>query len=117
VTRLQRGGLAAVLTSWLIAAGCSSAPPPPAPPAGPLQALQPSGATTWPITFTWTGVAGYDEAERQLYGIEARGNKADAPDDLRRSLDPGKSYLWRVARVDENGAEVDQSELKGFSLK
>jgi hypothetical protein len=125
VTRLHRGGLAAVLTSWLVAAGCSSAPPPPAPPAGPLQALQPSGPTTWPITFTWTGVAGdglvrvrvFDDAERQLYGIEARGNKADAPDDLRRSLDPGKSYLWRVARVDENGAEVDQSELKGFSLK
>ena len=40
-----------------------------------------------------------------------------APDDLRRSLDSGKSYLWRVARVDENGAEVDESALTSFTLR
>ena len=125
MTRSRTGGLAAILTLCVLAAGCSSAPPPAARPAGPLQAVQPAGPASWPLTFTWTGAAPdglvrvrvFDEAERQIYGIEARGNTVDAPDDLRRSLDTGKPYLWRVARVDENGSEVDQSALTSFSLR
>jgi hypothetical protein len=121
-----RNGLMAVLMSYLLAAGCSPASPPAASRhSGALQAVQPKGSTPWPITFTWSGaeadglvrVRVYDEAERQIYGIEARGNTVAAPDDLRRSLDTGKSYLWRVARVDENGAEVDESSLTTFTLR
>jgi len=122
-------GFSPALTAFtlcLLAAGCSPAPPPAAaPPSGALKAVQPAGPTPWPITFAWTGAADnggvrvrvYDEAERQIYGIEARGNSVAAPDDLKRSLDPGKSYLWRVARVDENGADVDESALTSFSLR
>ena len=125
MTRAGSGGLAAILTLCVFAAGCSSAPPPPARPAGPLRAVQPAGPTSWPLTFTWTGAAAdglvrvrvFDDAERQIYGIEARGNQVEAPADLRRSLDPGKTYQWRVARVDENGAEVDESALTAFSLR
>ena len=126
MSAICRNGLRAVLFLNLLAAGCSPASPPAAAPhSGPLQAVQPTGPTPWPITFTWSvaeadglvRVRVYDEAERQIYGIEARGNTVAAPDDLRRSLDTGKSYLWRVARVDENGAEVDESALTAFSLR
>ena len=119
-------GKVAAFTLCLLAAGCSPASPPAAARhSGPLQAVQPKGPTPWPITFTWSGAGAdglvrvrvYDEAERQIYGIEARGNTVAAPDDLRRSLDSGKSYLWRVARVDENGAEVDESALTSFTLR
>jgi len=87
--------------------------------------VAPSGATVWPFSFTWRGatpdavarVRVFDEAERVVYGIEARGNQAVAPDDLRRLLKAGAPYLWRVARVDENGQEVDQSDLTTFSLR
>ena len=59
----------------------------------------------------------FDEAERQVYGIEARGNQAQAPDELRQLLKTGTPYQWRVARVDENGQEVDQSDLTAFSIR
>ena len=114
------------LLAMVLAAGCSKAPPPAAlAPAGPLDAVAPAGVTAWPFVFTWRGAAAdtvvrvriVDEAERQVYGIEARGSQAAAPDELRRSLKTGTPYLWRVARVDENGQEVDQSELTAFSLR
>jgi hypothetical protein len=59
----------------------------------------------------------FDEAERQVYGIEARGNQAQAPDELRQLLKTRTPYQWRVARVDENGQEVDQSDLTAFSIR
>ena len=47
----------------------------------------------------------------------ARRARRQAPDELRRLLKTGTPYLWRVARVDENGQEVDQSELTAFSIR
>jgi len=114
------------LLAMALAAGCSRAQPPAAvAPAGPLHAVSPAGVTGWPFAFTWRGASAasvvrvriFDEAERQVYGIEARGNQALAPDDLRRLLKTGAPYLWRVARVDENGQEVDQSDLTAFSIR
>ncbi len=114
------------LLAMALAAGCSSAQPPAAvAPAGALQALAPAGGTGWPFAFSWRGASAdavvrvrvFDEAERQVYGIEARGNQAQAPDELRRLLKIGTPYLWRVARVDENGEEVDQSDLTAFSIR
>ena len=108
----------------LLVASCASGPPP-APPATPLQSVAPRGSTDWPFAFTWRGasvdavvrVRVYDDAERAIYGIEARGAEAPAPEDLRRQLKPGTTYQWRVARVDENGQETDQSELTEFSVR
>jgi hypothetical protein len=109
-----------------LAAGCSTAEPPAAiPRTGPLTAVSPAGPTGWPFSFTWRGATAdavvrvriFDEAERAVYGIEARGTQAQAPDDLRRVLETGSPYLWRVARIDENGQEVDQSELTAFSVR
>ena len=105
--------------------GCSSAPPPAVVAGGPLRAVAPAGATAWPFAFSWQGASGdsvvrvriFDEAERVVYGIEARGAQAPAPDELRRLLSSGTAYQWRVARVDENGEEVDQSELTAFSVR
>jgi hypothetical protein len=87
--------------------------------------VAPAGVTPWPFSFTWRGgsadtvvrVRIFDEAERAIYGIEARGTETPAPEILRRLLTPGSPYLWRVARVDENGDEVDQSDLTAFSVK
>jgi hypothetical protein len=117
-----RYGLLAVV----LAVGCSGAQPPAAvAQAGSLQALAPAGGTGWPFAFSWRGASAdavvrvrvFDEAERQIYGIEARGNQAQAPDELRRLLKTDTPYLWRVARVDGNGEEVDQSDLTAFSLR
>ena len=110
----------------LLVAGCSSAQPPAGvAQAGPLQAVSPVGVTGWPFEFTWRGgradavvrVHIFDEAERAIYGIDARGTRAPAPDDLRRLLKSGAPYLWRVARLNENGQEVDQSDLTAFSVR
>lgn len=119
----------ALLCAWLalvLAAGCSRAQPPAAVvQEGPLQAVSPSGPTALPFSFTWHGTSAesvvrvriFDEAERAIYGLEARGNHAPAPADLQQQLKAGTPYLWRVARVDENGQEVDQSDLTAFSIR
>lgn len=119
--------LPCALLAMVLAAGCSSAQPPPAvaQAGGPLQAVSPAGLTGWPLEFTWRGSTPdavvrlriFDEAERAVYGIDVRGTRAPAPDDLRRLLKSGSPYLWRVARLDENGQEVDQSELTSFSVR
>ena len=117
---------ATVLAGTALAAGCSTAPPPAAAaPAGPLRAVTPAGPVPWPFTFTWEGAGAdsvvrvrvFDEAERVLHGIEARGASAPAPEALRRLLRPGTTYLWRAARVDENGEESGASELTPFSVR
>ena len=120
--RVLRYGLLAMA----VAVGCSKEQPPAAgaPPA-PLHTVAPSGTTGWPFVFVWRGASAdavvrvriLDEAERQVYGLEARGSQAPAPDDLRRLLKTGTPYLWRVARVDENGQEVDPSDLTAFSVR
>jgi hypothetical protein len=118
--------LPCAVLAMVLATGCSSAPPPAAvAQAGPLQAVSPAGPTGWPFEFTWRGstpdavvrVRVYDEAERAIYGIDARGTRTPATEDLRRLLKSGSPYLWRVARLDENGQEVDQSELTAFSVR
>ncbi len=116
--------------AWLLCAGlvvsCGSQPPPGThAAAGPLHAVSPRGEAAWPLTFTWSGVADdavvrvrvFDEAERQVYGMEARGTSKAAPNDLRPLLEGGQTYLWRVARVDENGEEAGASELTAFSVR
>lgn len=87
--------------------------------------MSPRGEASWPPTFSWSGVAAdavvrvrvFDEAERQVFGMEARGTSRVAPGELRTLLEPGRTYLWRVARVDENGEEAGASELTPFSLR
>jgi hypothetical protein len=109
----------------MCAVACSAPAAPPAQPKGALRALAPSGTTSWPFEFRWEGVradsivriAVTDEAERLLHEIEARGDRAPAPDALRRLLTPGTTYFWRVARLDENGQESDASELTRFRVK
>ena len=114
-----------LLAAGALAAGCTQAPPPPSTTARPaLKALQPAGDTRWPFSFMWEGagpgevvrVRVYDEAERQLYGIEARGSGVAAPEGLRRLLEAGTPYLWRVSRVDDNGGETGESALASFRM-
>ena len=79
----------------------------------------------WPITFSWSGASAdsvvrirvFDEAERQVFGIEARGTAKEAPPELRSALSPHTPYQWRVARVDANGEEVDVSAMRSFTLR
>jgi hypothetical protein len=98
----------------------SEAPPPP-----PLTAIEPSAETDWPFDFRWEGadaqtvvrVHVLDEAERPLYGIEARGDHVAAPRALEALLEPGARYQWRVARVDPNGEESGASALTAFTRR
>ena len=126
VTIGRTHALGTVMLTLALAAGCSTGQPPATvAPAAPLEAVSPAGPTEWPLTFSWRGAAAdavvrvrvFDEAERAVYGIEARGTRAAAPDELRRLLKSGSPYQWRVARVDENGQEVGQSELTAFSVR
>lgn len=115
-----------VVLAIALAAACSRAQPPAAVvQAAPLQAVAPAGPIAFPFSFSWRGASAesvvrvriLDEAERPIYGIEARGTQAPAPEDLQRQLKSSTPYLWRVARVDENGQEVDQSDLTAFSIR
>lgn len=115
--------------AWLLCAGllvaCAGPPTSGERPTGTLEAVSPRGAADWPPTFTWSGVPEdgvvrvrvFDEAERQLFGMEARGTSKGAPTELRPLLAPGRTYLWRVARVDENGEETGASELTPFTVR
>lgn len=120
----------AVLTGVLAALTAACGPPPddaPSMDAGvaPLTAVAPSGDTGPPIVFRWEGagpdrvvrVHVFDDAERPLYGIEARGDHVAAPEPLYRLLQPGERYQWRVVGVDENGEEVGSSDLVGFRFR
>ena len=74
-----------------------------------LRGTSPSGSTSWPLVFRWEGTGGtevvrvhvFDEAERPIVGIEARGGFVAAPQSLSTQLMPGARYQWRVARVNE----------------
>lgn len=121
-----RAALSLVTLTMAVAAGCSSPPPPAAvPAAGPLRAVSPAGPVSWPFAFTWEGadqtavvrLRVFDAAERMVYGLEARGATSSAPEALRPLLQPGATYQWRVARIDENGDERDQSDLTPFSVR
>jgi hypothetical protein len=115
--------------AWLLCAGllvaCAGPPASGTPEQRPLQAVSPRGGASWPPTFSWSGVGEdavvrvrvFDEAERQVFGMEARGTSRVAPGELRTLLEPGRTYLWRVARVDENGEEAGTSELTPFSVR
>lgn len=126
VKGLRARFLQGAFVAMALAAGCSTAQPPASVAhAGPLEAIAPAGPTDWPIVFTWRGATAgavvrvriFDEAERAVYGIDARGAQTPAPDELRRLLKAGGQYLWRVARIDQNGQEVDQSDLTAFSVR
>jgi hypothetical protein len=93
--------LRCALVVMALTAGCSAAQPPAVVAPVPLRAVAPAGQTAWPFS----------------YGIEARGAQAPAPDELRRLLKVGAPYLWQVSRVDQNGQEVDQSDLTAFSVR
>lgn len=106
-------------------AACSSPRPEATRASGPLEAIGPKGEVRWPVTFSWKGsspesvvrIRIFDEAERQVFGIEARGSARTAPDELRAILGAGAPYQWRVARVDANGEEADASALTAFSVR
>lgn len=111
-----------------MAAGCGADPgqtPATAAPIAPLTALAPSGEAEWPFVFRWEGAGPedvvrihvFDEAERPLYGIAARGDHVAAPEPLRQLLKPGERYQWRVAGVDENGQEAGASDLVRFVFR
>jgi hypothetical protein len=114
----------AALLLGLAAAACSPPPSAPPPSSGPLTALAPKGDVALPFVFRWDGagpstvvhVRVYDDAERPLYLIEARGSEAPAPKDLRGLLRPGQDYQWKVMRVDENGEEADASPPVTFAV-
>ncbi len=119
--------LLAVL-GMLALAGCSSGVPPAKSADSGMRQLRgtsPSGSTSWPVVFRWEGTGGtevvrvhvLDEAERPIFGIEARGGFVAAPQSLKAQLMPGARYQWRVARVNENGDESDASELTPFQLQ
>lgn len=120
-SRLARASVIAMV----LGAACSSAPPPPQEPPALLAGVSPSGPTAWPFEFTWTGASAssvvrvrvFDEAERIVFGLEARGAGAAAPDELRPLLRPGVTYQWRVARVDGNGEETGASPMVTFSVR
>ena len=90
-----------------------------------LRGTSPSGSTSWPLVFRWEGtgrsevvrVHVLDEAERPIFGMEARGDFMAAPQSLKTQLMAGARYQWRVARVDENGDESDASDLTPFQLQ
>jgi hypothetical protein len=116
------------LVGLLMLAGCSASTPAARPADSgmrQLRATSPSGPVSWPLVFRWEGAAPsevvrvhiLDDAERPIFGMEVRGNSADAPKSLRSQLLPGARYQWRVARVDENGDESDASELTAFRLQ
>jgi hypothetical protein len=119
---LTRGWLCAAL---LVFGACRSPASVPASNSGPLTAITPSGQSDWPLTFRWSGASAgalvrlriYDDAERQVFGSEARGTTWEAPRDLNGILSRGTPYQWRVARVDANGEEVDASALTRFSIR
>jgi hypothetical protein len=87
--------------------------------------VSPAGPASWPFAFTWEGadqntvvrVRVFDAAERMVYGLEARGATASAPEALHALLQQGATYQWRVSRIDENGDESGQSDLTPFSLQ
>jgi hypothetical protein len=114
-----------VLCAGLTLLGACSTAPASRSASPPLEAIAPSGQVAWPVTFSWSGTTAdavvrvriFDEAERQVFGFEARGTSKDAPPELRSILDAGMPYQWRVVRVDANGEEVDPSAMKAFSLR
>ena len=112
------------LTLALLAGGCSPGPATTAVESGRLTAAEPSGRVSWPFTFQWTGADAstvvvlrvYDDAERHLYGLQARGTEIAAPRGLRPLLHEGLRYQWNVARLDENGVESGASAMQTFEL-
>lgn len=117
----------AVVLLLTVAAAFGCAPEPrqaAAAPATPLTALTPAGETPRPAAFEWQGtdaeavvrIRVFDEAERPLYGIEARGTRVAAPEPLKKLLRPGTRYQWRVSALDENGEETRTSELTPFRI-
>jgi hypothetical protein len=119
--------LLAVL-GMLALAGCSPGVPSAKPADSGMRQLRgtsPSGSTAWPLVFRWEGtgrtevvrVHVLDDAERPIFGIEARGDSVAAPGSLKTQLLPRARYQWRVARVNENGDESDASELTAFQLR
>ena len=117
--------LAVPLAAAHIVVGCASSQPPPASPRAPLEGTAPSGPVSWPFEFRWKGASPttvvrlviVDDAERPLKGLEGRGDHLAAPDSLKSMLRAGVRYQWRVARVDDNGDEVDASALVAFTLE
>ena len=90
-----------------------------------LTAVSPDGRVTWPFVFRWRGASAdtvvrirvMDDAERAVYGIEARGHQVTAPAPLKGLLEEGQRYQWRVSRVNENGDEAGTSELAVFTVE
>ena len=88
------------------------------PPSTPLVPLTPQGASSYPFTFSWSGVGAadvvhitvVDAAERQLMEFDARGTSAPMPPRLSELIRPGERFSWRVATSDEGGEATRASE-------
>jgi hypothetical protein len=121
----QASRLGALCAPLLLLAACTSAPQQSPQASGPLEAIAPRGAADWPLSFSWKGASAgevvririFDDAERQVFGMEARGSTKASPAELKSILEAGAPYQWRVARVDANGEEADASALTPFSLR
>lgn len=91
-------------------------------PAAPV-AVRPSGLTTRPFAFEWTGntqavyqVAIVDEVERLLYSTSVRGIRLPSPPDLDALFDKGGAFAWRATLMDENDQAAGASALTPFTI-
>jgi len=118
--RLAPGVPVALLfvATLLSACGGNGNPPHSAPPSTPLVPLTPRGSTSYPFTFSWSGVGAtdvvritvVDPAERQLMEFDVRGTSAPMPPRLSELIRPGERFSWRVAAMDEGGDAIRASE-------
>jgi hypothetical protein len=84
--------------------------------------VEPIGSAAVPAVFTWTSpieaarfrVELYDSAQRELLAATVEGNRLRLPEDVRRQLQPGGSYEWRVTALDADGQPMMQSDLASF---
>lgn len=112
----------AVLTFASCGRAAPSQSPGAAPPAAPV-ALRPSGPTTRPLTFEWTGhaqavyqVAIFDQVQRLLYSTPVRGTRLPSPPDLEALFDKGGTFGWRATLMDDNDQPIGASALTEFTI-
>jgi hypothetical protein len=84
--------------------------------------VEPVGSAALPAEFSWASpieaarfrVELYDSAQRELLSATVEGNRLRLPEDVRRQLQPGGSYEWRVTALDADGQPMMQSDLASF---
>jgi hypothetical protein len=87
-----------------------------------LLLIEPIGTVTTASELRWTSpvettrfrVELYDSQERELLATVVTGQRLALPDDLRRQLQAGVEYRWRVTALDAAGQPTLQSDLRTF---